>query len=162
MTSSACVCVRVGVCTCVCMCVWVRVCVSVYWDIFPQKLCNVSFFPYKNIKPPISHTLSIHCTNHNALSFNKIAVQWFNHDRKCLGQVRSKRATANSSIHHRLGLTADRNITWLLEKRVKSCSGLSWFRTRTSSRLLNTVVNEIWSSYSAAYEGYCDQSCDCG
>ena len=163
-----CVCVRacvrvwlcVFVCVCRCVCVCVRVCV--YLDISQQKFSNVSCLPYKNIKSPISHTLTIHCTNHEALSFNKIAVQQFNYVRNCLGQATSTRKMAYSSIHHRGVLTADKNITWLLEQRVKSCKGHSWLRIRTSSRLLSTVVNEIWSSYSSVYEGHFDQLWDCG
>ena len=153
-----CVCVGVCVCGCVCVCI----CVCAYLDISHQKFCNVSCFPYKNIKSPILDTLTIHCTNHKALSFNKIAIQRCNYVRKCLGQVTSTRTTAYWIIHHRVFLTADKNITWLLKQRVKSCSWRSWLRIRTSSRLLNTVVNEIWGSYSAGYEGHCDQLCDCG
>ena len=65
-----CVCVGVGVCFCVCVCLFM--CMCVYLDISHQKFCNVSCLPYKNIKSPISHTLTIHCTNHKALSFNMI------------------------------------------------------------------------------------------
>ena len=77
------------------------------------------------------------------LSFNKIAVQRINYVRKCLVQVTSTRTTAYSSTHHSVVLTADKNITWFLQQRVKMCSGRSWLRIRTSSRLLNTEVNEI-------------------
>jgi len=147
---------------CVCVCVHACMCACVYWDISTQKLCNVSCFPYKNIKPPSFHTLTIYCTKYKALSFNKIAVKWFTSDRKWLGQVTSTRTMENASNNHMVGVTADKNITWLLEQRVKSCSGLSWLRIWSCSRILNTVVNEISSSYSAAYEGHCHQLCDCG
>jgi len=145
LTSSVCV----SVCVCVCWCMPVFVCV--YWDICHQNFCNVSCLPYKNIKSPISHTLTIYCKSHRALSFNKIAVQWINYVRKCLVPVTSTRTTAYASMHHRVVLTADKNISWFLEQRVKSCSGHSWPRIRSSSRLLNTEVNEIWSSYGAGY-----------
>jgi len=60
-----------------------------------------------------------------------------------LGQVTSTRTRANSSINNMVGVTADKNITWNFENRVKSSSGLSWLRIRNNNRLLNTVVNEI-------------------
>ena len=145
-----CVCLCVYVCVFVCLCVW-GVCVGVYWDISHQKFCNVSCFPYKNVKSPISHTLTIHCTNHKAPSFNKIAVQQINYLRKCLVKVTSTRTMAYSSMHHRVVLTADKNFSWFSEQRVKPCSGRRWLRIRNSSRLLNAEVNEIWSSYGAGY-----------
>ena len=166
------VCVWLCVCVCACVrvCVWVVgvcflcvcVCVCVYWEISQQKFCNDSCFPYKNIKSPISHTPTIYCKNHKALSFNKIAVQWINYVRKCLIQVTSTRTMAYAIFHHRLVLTADKNISWFLEQRVKSCSGRSWLRIRSSSRLLNTEVKEIWCSYGAGYYGHCDEICDWG
>jgi len=127
--------VRVWVCVFVCLCVCgvcVCVCVCVYWDISLQKLCNVSCFPYKNIKSPLLHTLTINLT------------------------------TANASNNHRMGATADKNITWLLEQRVKLCSGSSWLRIWSCNRLLNNVIYEIWSSFRPDYEGHTDQLCDCG
>jgi len=38
-----------------------------------------------------------------------------------LGQVTSSRTMAKASNNHTVGVTADKNITWLLEQRVKSC-----------------------------------------
>ena len=66
-----CVCVSVCVSVCVCVCVSVGMCVGGC-----VRVCE---------KSPLSHTLTIHCTNHKGLSFNKIAVQRFNYVRKCLG-----------------------------------------------------------------------------
>jgi len=40
-------------------------------------------------------------------------------------------------------VTADKNITWYFEKRVKSFSVYSWLRIRNNNRLSKTVVNEI-------------------
>jgi len=73
-----CVCACACVCLCVCvyMCVCVRVCVCLLRH-FTTKVLYVSCFPYKDIISPISHTLTIHCTIHKALSFNKITVKWF-------------------------------------------------------------------------------------
>ena len=138
-------------------------CVCVCTETFHTKSSiKVSCFPYKNIKSPISLKVTINCKNQKAPSFNKIAVQRFNYVRKCLVQVTSTRTTAYSSIHHSVILTADKNITWFLQQRVKSCSGHSWLRIWNSSRLLNTEVNEIWSSYDDGYESHCDQLCDWG
>ena len=138
------------VCVCVCVHVFVFVCVCVCGGgcllrHFPQKLCNVSCFPYKEMKSPLQHVLTIHFRNHKAVSFNKIAVKWFKYDRKCLGQVTSIRTMANANYNHMVCVTADVNITWLLEQRLKSCSGLSLLRKCSCNRHLNTVVNEIWS-----------------
>ena len=66
------VCVIVCVCMRSCFCVCVRVCLLRH---FPQKLCNVSCVPYKNMKSPLLPTLTIRCTNHKDLSFNKITVK---------------------------------------------------------------------------------------
>jgi len=53
------------------------------------------------------------------------------------------RTRANSSINNMLDVTADKNIKWNFEKRVKSCSVISWLRIWNNNRLLNKVVNEI-------------------
>jgi len=45
-----------------------------------------------------------------------------------LGQVTSTRTMANASNNQMVGIAADKNITWLLEQRVKLCSGLRWLR----------------------------------
>ena len=63
---------------------------------------------------------------------------------------------AHECNNHMVGVTVDKKITCPLEQRVKSCSGHSWLRIRSSSRPLNTVVNEILSSFSAAYDGHYD------
>ena len=132
-----CVCVRAGGCAGG----WVRGCV--FTETFPNKSSVMFLVSPIRISYLLYHTLTIHCTNPKALSFNKIAVQRINYVGKCLVQVTSTRTTAYSSIHHRVVLTADKNITWFLKQRVNSCSGRSWLRRPTSSRLLNTVVNEI-------------------
>jgi len=93
----------VFVCLCVCMCVL-------------------------NIKSPISHTLTIHCSNRKALTFNKITVPQINYVMKRLGQVTGTRTMEYSSIHQSVVLTADKNITWHLEQRVKSRKGRSCLR----------------------------------
>jgi len=62
---------------------------------------------------------------------------------------------AHECNNHMVGVTTEKNITWPLEQRVKLCSGLSLFRIRSSNRILNTVVNDISSSYGAAYDGQC-------
>jgi len=74
-----CLCARMCVCVCVVcvygarVCGWacVRLCVrvraGVFKETFPQKLCNVSGFPYKNMKSPLLPTLTTHYTNHTAL-----------------------------------------------------------------------------------------------
>jgi len=67
-----CVCVCARACARVSVCACLRVCLLRH---FPQKLCNVSCFPYKNMKSPLLPTLTISCTNHKALSFNKITVK---------------------------------------------------------------------------------------
>ena len=112
---------------CVSLCVWV-VCVCV---------CVM------NIKSYISHTLTIHCSNHKALTFIKIIVQQINYVMKCLGQVTGTRTMAYSSIHQSVVLTDDKNITCHLEHRVKSRLGRSCLRIGMISSLLNNVVNEI-------------------
>ena len=43
----------------------------------------------------------------------------------CLGEVTNTRILANVCNNHMVVVTADK-ITWPLEQRVKSCSGLSW------------------------------------
>ena len=73
-----------------------------------------------------------------------------------LRQVTNTRTMAHECDNHMVGVTADKNIIWPLEQSVDSCSGLSWIRIRYSSRLLNIVVNEIWSSFIAAHDGHCD------
>ena len=125
---------------CVSLCVWV-VCV-----------CEC----VTNIKSYISHTLTIHCPNHKALTFIKIIVQQINYLMKCLGQVTGTRTMAYSSIHHSVVLTAVKNKKWHLDHRVKSRLWCSCLRIRNIRSLLNNVVNEIWSSYCAGYEGHCD------
>ena len=47
---------------------------------------------------------------------------------------------AHECKNQMVGVTADKNITWPIEQRVKTCSGFSRPRIRSSSRLLNTVV----------------------
>jgi len=42
-----------------------------------------------------------------------------------------------------VGVTADMNINWNFEKRVKSCSMFSWLRIRNKNRVLNKIINEI-------------------
>jgi len=126
------VCVYMCVCLCVCECACVRACV-----------CARVHVRVLNIKSPISHTITIHCSNHKALTFNKITVQKINYVTKCLGQVTGTRTMAYSSIHHSVVLTAVKNIKWHLENRVKSRLGCSCLRIRNSSSLLNNVVNEI-------------------
>ena len=49
-----------------------------------------------NITSYISHTLTIHCPNHKALTFIKIIVQQINYVMKCLGQVTSKTCSVES------------------------------------------------------------------
>jgi len=128
-----CVCVSVCVCICVCVCVWLCVHVCVcLLRCFPQKLCKFSCFPYKNMKSTLLHKLKINLTMQNA------------------------------SNNHMVGVKADNNITWILEQRVKSCSGFSWFRIRSSSRFLNNVVYEIWSSIRPEYEDHYYQLRHCG
>ena len=126
------VCVSVCVCLCVFVCVFVFVCVCVWWT------SNLLY-----------HTLTIHWSNHKALTFNKITVQQINYVMKCLGQVAGTRTMAYSSIHQSVVLTGDKNITCHLEHRVKSHLVCSCLRIRISSSLLNKVLNEIWSSYCA-------------
>ena len=60
-----------------------------------------------------------------------------------MGQVTSTRTRAITSINNMVGVTADKNITWNFEKRVKSFSVYSWLRIRNNNRLSKTVVNEI-------------------
>jgi len=141
---SVCVCVCVCVCLCVCVCVsmYVSVCVCVCMCVY-VFICVCMHVCVLKIKYPISHTLTIHCSNHKALTFNKITVQQINYVMKCLGQVTGTRTMAYSSIHHIVVLTAVKNITWDLEHSAKSRLGRSCLRIRISSSLLNNVVNEI-------------------
>ena len=51
----------------------------------------------------------------------------------CLGEVTNTRTLANACNNHMVVVTADKKITWPLEQRMKSCSGLSWPMIRSSS-----------------------------
>ena len=57
--------------------------------------------------------------------------------------ITGTRTRANSNINYIVGVSANKNITWNFEKRVKSCSVYSWHSIHNNNRLLNMVVNEI-------------------